>query len=150
MPCRTIMNPDSPRLTLPLTVEEATQALFDSQQRSLPVVDGKGRFQGLFGSHQLLMLALPRAARLDEEQSLAFVTEGPEEIVERLKASAKHPVERYLDKDSTTVGPDTSIAEALHQLYRHRDDVPVVDPQSGAFLGLISARRAICKMMESC
>jgi CBS-domain-containing membrane protein len=148
MSCRSIMNPDSPKLTLPLSVEQATEALFQEKQRSLPVVDERGRYVGLFGSHQLLLLAMPKAARIDEAQSLAFVTEEPAQIVERLKAVAKHPVERYADKESATVGPDTSIMEALHQLYRSRDDLPVVDPHTGSFQGLISARRAFMKMME--
>jgi CBS-domain-containing membrane protein len=148
MSCRSIMNSDSPRLTLPLAVEQATQALFESKQRSLPVVDENGRYVGLFGSHQLLLLALPKAARADQEQSLAFVTEEPKEIVERLKAVGNQSVERYLDKESAAVGPETSIVEALHLLYRHRDDLPVVDPKTGAFLGLISARKAITQMME--
>ncbi|TAN59202.1 MAG: CBS domain-containing protein [Rhodospirillales bacterium] len=148
MTCRSIMNPDSPRLALPMTVETAIDVLFHAHLRSLPVVDEKGRFQGLFGSHQLLQLALPKAAMIDEEQGFAFVTEGPEVISERLKEVAKHSLERYLDKEGATICPDVSIVEALHLLYRHRDDLPVVDPKTGKFLGLISARRAVGKLME--
>jgi CBS-domain-containing membrane protein len=148
MTCRSIMNADSPRLTLPMTVAEATQALFQEMQRSLPVVDQNGQYMGLFGSHQLLLLALPKAARIDEEQGFAFLSDGADVIAERLKAVAQHPLERYLDQDSPAVGPDMSIMEGLHLLYRHRDDLPVVEAESKRFLGLISARKAVAKLME--
>jgi CBS-domain-containing membrane protein len=145
MSCRTIMNAEAPSLNRRDTVAVAVQKLFAERRLSLPVIDDDRHYLGLFGSHQLLKMVLPRAADLAVD--LAFVRESKDDVQKRLKAVAEHPVERYVDREAVTLAPDTPLVEALLLLYRGREDLPVVDKETHRLEGIVSARRAMAKLM---
>ncbi len=149
MSCKDIMNSAPPVLQKGTTVADALALLRQEKRMNLPVTDAKGRYLGLFGAHQILMLALPKGARADDEQRLAFIADTVGDVVSRLKSVAAHPVERYMDSESETLTPDTPLVETLHILYLRREDLPVVDPDSQQLVGIVTIRSSLGKLMVS-
>ncbi|MBI4968323.1 MAG: CBS domain-containing protein [Rhodospirillales bacterium] len=143
MTCQAILNPPKTTLRPDQTVAQAMAILFAEHRLSLPVVDEKGRYRGMFGIHRLLGLALPKAAGLDQAPHLAFVSDRPDDIRARLKAVADQPLSRHLDETVHPIRPTTPLVETLLLLYRSRDDLPVVDDQSGTLVGVVSLRDAL-------
>ena len=56
----------------------------------------------------------------------------------RLTDIEDKPISMCMNRDAETVSPDTSLVEALLKLYNTRNSIPVVDPDSGKLLGVIS------------
>ena len=64
MTCKTIML-SNPRTLVPDdTVPKAIELMLQYGMRNLPVVDGEGRFLGLFTAFHLIKLLLPQAATM--------------------------------------------------------------------------------------
>lgn len=147
MSCQELMNANPPVLSRGDTVASALAKLREEKRMSLPVVDASGKYLGLFGAHQILMLAMPKAAMADDEQPLAFISESIKDIESRLASVAKHTVERYMDTEIQLLTPQTAAIETLHLLYLHREDLPVVDPNTKKLLGIVTIRSSLGKLM---
>ncbi|MBI5119934.1 MAG: CBS domain-containing protein [Rhodospirillales bacterium] len=149
MTCKHVMNSQPPVLVKGATVADAVSMLRRENRVNLPVVDANGKYLGLFGAHQILLLALPKGMRADDEQHLAFVSDSFQDIENRLKAVANHPVERYMDGDFQPLTPDTPLVETLRVMYVRRDDLPVVDPATKKLVGIVTVRSSLGKLMAS-
>lgn len=147
MSCQEIMNSNPPVLSKSDTVSQALAKLREEKRMNLPVVDSKGKFLGLFGAHQILMLALPKGAMADDEQPLTFVMDSMTDIESRLRGVARQPIDRYMDKETPPLSPSTPIVETLHLLYLRREDLPVVDPSDGKLVGIVTIRSSLGKLM---
>ncbi|MBF0169261.1 MAG: CBS domain-containing protein [Alphaproteobacteria bacterium] len=147
MTCRSIMNVNPPKLLCSSTVAEALGLLRWENRMNLPVVDAKGQYAGLFGAHQILMLALPKGACIDDKQGFAYVTDTQKDITNRLQGVAHHPVERYMDSESPPLHPDMPLVETMLTLYRRHEDLPVIDPETRQLLGIVTIRSSLGKLM---
>ncbi len=141
MTCQTVMLPDP--ITVPDTASlaAAIDLLYRHRIKNLPVVNSQGIYKGLFGIHTLVRQVLPRAATLDESarlSDLTFVHDTLENLKERLSSRLTEPVLHFTDTALQPVAPNESLAETLLLLYRHRHNLPVVDPASGRLLGLVT------------
>lgn len=147
MTCKDIMNSNPPVLRRNDTVAEALSLLRRENRVNLPVVDAKGHYLGLFGAHQILLLALPKGVKVDDEQHLAFVSETVQDVENRLKSVANHTVDRYMDAVFQPLTPDTSLIETLRVMYVRRDDLPVINPESRKLVGIVTVRSSLGKLM---
>jgi len=139
--CQTVMLPDPITVLDTASLATAIDLLFRHRIKNLPVVDSQGVYQGLFGIHTLMRHVLPRAATLDESariSDLTFVHDTLDNLKERLTGRLAEPVLRFADTALRPVAPNESLAETLLLLYRHRHNLPVVDPASGRLLGLVT------------
>lgn len=117
----------------------AVKYIMDNRYRNLPVIDDEGRYLGIFGVNCLLRLMLPKAAVMEKGlEKVSFIHETLADIHGRLQEVEKEPVSVCMNTDVATVPPDKPLIETLLILYRTRTSIPVVDPETGKLLGVIS------------
>ncbi|MEJ2316195.1 MAG: CBS domain-containing protein [Gammaproteobacteria bacterium] len=132
-PHPTVLHPDDP-------IRTAAQYVMDNRYRRIPVVDDDGRFVGVFGVNCLLRLVLPHAAIMENGlESVNFARETLTDLYRRYCENSDKEIALCMDKeDVETVGPDTPLLEAVLILYRTKASLPVVDPETGKLVGVIS------------
>lgn len=134
-----IMDANPTALNLNDKVSIAADCVMEKRYRNVPVVDDQGRFKGIFGVNCLLKLTLPKAALMQKGlDKLTFIHESLYELLERFNEVKELPVSTCLDDEIVTVPPDHPLVETLLILYRNKSSIPVVDPENGKLLGMIS------------
>lgn len=139
MTARSIMDPSPTVLHPESTISTAIQYIMEHRYRNLPVVDGSGRFMGIFGVNCLLGLALPKAVIMEKGlHSAEFVRETLSDIHRRMNQYVDEPITTCMQDDVATVSPDTPLVETLLILYRTHVSLPVVEPDTRKLVGVIS------------
>ncbi|MBZ0093652.1 MAG: CBS domain-containing protein [Burkholderiales bacterium] len=147
MTCSAIMNPHPITLRASDTVATALDKTLAHRVKSLPVLDDKGRYLGMFGLHHLLGQMLPKVARLEEGLGdLAFVSDMIEQMREKMDAIRQQPVSALIDGHTAPIHPETSLTEAVLLLYRNGENLAVVERDSGRLAGLISPWEVLAKL----
>lgn len=146
MNCQSIIAPAPVVLEAATTVEKAASTLLAQHFATLPVVDGQGRFVGIFGTRELIGLMLPRAARLGGELDLGFVADGVADLKARLASFGGEPLSRHMAPHQA-VHPETMLVEALLLLQRGDAFLPVVDG-TGQLVGIVTAADALARLAE--
>ena len=67
-----------------------------------------------------------------------FVKASLSDLHRRLLTFSDQPVTLCMGDDAEIVAPNTSLIETLRILYQHGGSLPVVDPESGRLMGVIS------------
>lgn len=148
MTCATIMNPHPITLLASDTVATALEKTLEHRVKSLPVLDNNGRYLGMFGLHNLLGQMLPKVARLEEGLGdLAFVSDMLEQMREKMEGLRRQPVNEFLEDHAAPIHPDTSLTEAVLLLYRHGENLAVVERNSGRLAGLMSPWEVLAKLV---
>jgi CBS-domain-containing membrane protein len=139
MTATSIMDPN-PTVVKPTDlIKTAIGYIMDNRYRNLPVVDDEGHYLGSFGVTCLLKNVLPKAVLMKHGlTSVPFVQETLADLHNRLHELENHTVAMCMNTEARTVSPDTPLVESLLILYHNRDSLPVVDPDSGKLLGVIS------------
>jgi len=121
------------------TIREAAKCIMEHRYRSVPVLDPDGCYLGVFGVNCLLRQILPKAAVMEDGlEDVSFIRETLGDLHERLRELEEQPVSVCLNAGVEPVPPDTPLVETLLRLYRTRSSIPVVDPDTGRLLGMIS------------
>ena len=144
MTCAAIMTAN------PLTVKEsdsvadAAKALIDHHYINLPVVDGEGRFLGMFGIYDLLGLLVPRVALAgDLLPNLRFIGDDPKALREKFDTVKSKAVGECCDRQAVTLKPDTPEIEALRLFCRRHTTLAVVEGGTKKLVGIVSYWDAI-------
>ena len=144
--CGSIMATNYPVLTARMTLTECVETLLKNQVLAMPVVDDNGRYIGQFRKNLLIAAILPQVAVHDPRfDRIARMIEGGamretmDDVRERFDAIADKPVSRYLDTDTPVLQPDQPLIAAMFYLFHGRNFMPVVEPDSGLLVGVISA-----------
>jgi CBS-domain-containing membrane protein len=120
-------------------IKTAIGYIMKNRYRNLPVVDDEGHYLGSFGVSCLLKNVLPKAVLMKHGlTSVPFVQETLSDLHNRLHELENNAVAMCMNTEAMTVSPDTPLVETLLILYHNRDSLPVVDPDSGKLLGVIS------------
>jgi CBS-domain-containing membrane protein len=139
MNAASIMDPHPTVLKPTDVIKTAIGYIMKHRYRNLPVVDDEGHYLGSFGVNCLLRHVLPKAAMMKQGlSSLHFVQETLSDLHNRVIEMEDKPVSMCMGTDAETVSPDTPLVETLLILYRARNSLPVVDPDSGKLVGVIS------------
>lgn len=141
MTAQTVMLPEPVTVAESATLSQALDVLFQHRIKTVPVVDTAGHYRGLFGLHGLVRYLLPRAATLDQGANLTdltFVHDSLATVKERLDGRLHEPVQHFADRELQPVAPGESLTETLLLLHRHRHTLPVVDPDNGRLLGVVT------------
>jgi CBS domain-containing protein len=116
------------------TVEDAGRLLLEDPLPALPVVDGDGRFAGIFGEREFMAAIFPGYLR--QLKYAGFVSRSIDDAIERNEKCRGEPVSQYMNSEHVEVGPDFSDVEIAETFLHHRILViPVVD--DGRVQGLI-------------
>lgn len=123
-------------------VADALVKMCNKHIHNLPVMDSDGKFLGLFGLRNLLHALLPKAATISPAlESLDFLADNLEEVIESLQEVADQPVKNHLDREHLILcRTDEPIMEVIRKLHEAPTSLPVVLLESdGAHLvGMIS------------
>jgi len=139
MTASSIMDPHPTVLKPTDIIRTAMGYIMEHRYRNLPVVDDQGRYLGTFGVNCLLRLVLPKAALMEQGlESVAFVSESLHDLHDHLHELEDKPISLCMSTDVTTVPPDEPLVETLLILYRAKNSIPVVEPETGKLLGVIS------------
>lgn len=133
------MDPNPTVLAATDSVGKGIGYIMENRFRNVPIVDERGRYLGVFGINCLLRLVLPQAALVEHGLTdLSFVSDSLADLHRHLKEFEDKPVTICLSDEATVIGPDTHLMETLLVLYQTRRSVPVVDPQDGRLVGVVS------------
>jgi CBS domain-containing protein len=139
MTCASIMHPNPVTVRDTQTVGEAIEILERNTFRSIPVTDAAGTMLGQFGVHAALRMLVPRIATEPMGiPNLAFVKDDLDDMRRRLRGFWDKPVGDYVDKETYLVHPDTPLTKTVLALYHTHDNIPVVNPETGQLVGIIS------------
>ena len=128
----TVVKPDD-------LIRDGIKHIMHHRYRHLPVVDNEGRYLGIFGVNCLLRLILPKATIMDRGlENVSFIYETLSDMHTRLKECEHQPIETCMHKEVEAVYPDTPLIKTLIHLYQSKCPIPVVDPETGKLLGMIS------------
>lgn len=149
--CQTIMTTDAPVLQTTDTIGTAIEMMLKHRVLGLPVVDPDGIYKGMFAKSRLFGLMLPVLGSVEEllpklAASTALDQTGSDalpEIRERLAEIAKHVVGTYADPTVPVLHPESPIVAAVLLVYRVRNFVAVVDPESSKLLGVVTTWNAL-------
>ena len=139
MTARLVMNSNPTVLRSSDKISVAAEYIMARRFRRIPVVDEDGRYIGVFGINCLLRLVLPKAVLMkDGLDSASFIKTTLSDLHHRFDEVKDEPVALCMTDEAHIVAPDTPLIETLRILYRHMGSLPVVDPDDGRLLGVIS------------
>jgi CBS domain-containing protein len=137
----TIYQTDFPRLEATDSVGVALRRMLDDRVSDLPVVDASGALIGMFKLVEVYATLLPHGALLGHGiPDLTFVTDTLGRLREKLREVEDDPVREFVVKADHVIHPHTPPLEIVLLLHRGANNVPVVDPDSGRLVGMVSAR----------
>lgn len=153
--CRSVMD-TAPRVLAPeTTFAAAVQMLLDHRLLAMPVVDGRGRYLGIFRKNLVISSALPQVALHDDRFSqvarmidAGLLSDSLQDVRARCAKVAGQPVSQHLDREAPVLRPDQSLVQALYHLYRGRNFLPVVETKSERLLGVVSTWHVLESMMR--
>jgi len=144
--CGHVMTTNYTFLTAEMTLRECLEAMVKNKVLAMPVVDDQGRYIGQFRKNLLIASILPQVAvhdpRFDHVSRLidgGLLAESMDDVRERFAFIADKPVRRYLDTDTPVLQPDQPLVTAMFYLFHGRNFLPVVEPDSGLLVGVLSA-----------
>ena len=150
MTAATLMDPHPKVLRPEDSIIKGIEMVMKYRFRRLPVVDRDWIFQGVFGVSCLLRLALPKAVMMEDGlENIHFVRESLSDLRRRLREVENEPISMCMRQESIQIPPDFPLLETLRELYLARASLPVVDPDSGKLLGIISYFDAGEKIMAA-
>lgn len=148
MTCQTIMFPSPLVIAASDTVAQAVRALVAHEMAAAPVVDAEGRLIGVLSEQKLIALLLPRAATFDSFEDISFLGDDAAAMASRFAEAAERPAGEVADREAAVAHPDTSLAEAMLLLYRRNGVLPVVEREGRKLLGVVTADRALARILE--
>ena len=94
----------------------------------VPVIEPDGKFAGLISGDSLMGHMLPKSlAAMHPTHNLSYLSETPDEMLERLEDIRDRPIGEFIDRDVEVAGPDTPLIDALMLIKNKQYVVPVVD-----------------------
>lgn len=144
--CSSIMARSYPVLTGEMTLTECVRTLLQNRVLAMPVVDEHGKYLGQFRKNMLVSMVLPQVAmqdrRLDRIARMidtGLLQDTMADVRGRFGLIADDPVSRHVDAEAPVLRPKQPLVAAMFYLYQGRNFLPVVDPESGMLVGVISA-----------
>jgi CBS-domain-containing membrane protein len=139
MTARSVMNQNPAVLRCTDKISLAADHIMAQRCRRLPVIDEEGRYVGVFGINCLLRLVLPQAVIIERGlETASFMKTTLSDLHRRFNEVKDEPITLGIKDDASTVAPDTPLVETLRVLYGHMGSLPVVDPDDGRLLGVVS------------
>ncbi|MCO5314925.1 MAG: CBS domain-containing protein [Solirubrobacterales bacterium] len=96
----------------------AARRVVESGLPALPVVDGKGRYAGLFGEREYMRAVFP--AYVGTLSSARMIRRSLDDTIEPRMSSQEDPIRTYLTTDPVLLEDDYSDAELAETFLHHR------------------------------
>jgi len=139
MTARLVMNTNPAVLRNTDKISLAADYIMQQRCRRLPVIDEEGLYIGVFGINCLLRMVLPKAVLMEGGLETArFMKSSLSDLHHRFNEIMDEPVTLCMSEEARTIEPDTPLIETLRILYGHMGSMPVVDPDDGRLLGMVT------------
>jgi predicted transcriptional regulator len=149
MPCRNAMITDVVLCRPDDSVEKVMGIMEEASVRHVPIIDYDNVLIGMFGYNHLLKELLPVAVTMEEGlQRLNFVIGASPGVAKRLRKIYPSPVKDHLFKEVVVVSPDTPTWEATRLIVKYGSPLPVLEENTGKFVGLISEQSLFRELLE--
>ena len=143
MPCETATLTEVFTVTPDMKVEDALAYIHEKNVRAMPVIED-GKLVGMFSLEALMKSLLPVSVTMEEGlQKLGFVIGAGPGIAKRLKKVKLQTVADMMQKDVIVVHPSTATWEAIRLMVKYGSPIPVIEEESGNFIGIISEQSAM-------
>jgi CBS-domain-containing membrane protein len=144
MNCAAIMTANPPTILESDSVADAAAKLVAERATTLPVVDIKGRYMGMFGIRDLLGLLVPRGALAgDLVPNLRFLGDDAEALRLKFQAASAMTAGAMADRRVPTLHPEIPEIEALRAFAYEQSTLAVVARDTGKLVGIVCCRDAI-------
>ncbi len=107
-----------PLLHRPDTVRDAVRQLLEHRVPALPVVDGEGRYAGVFGEREFLGALFP--GYVGTLQGAGFLNRSVEELLEKRGACAAETVGQHMNDEHVEVDEDFADLQLAEVFLHHR------------------------------
>ncbi len=149
MPCENAMITEVVTATADMTVEEVIKLMHDHNIRMVPVLEKDGTLMGVFGNRHLMKNLLPVSVTMEDGlQRLDFIAGATPGVAKRLRKLKPQKVGTLVEKEIMVVRPDTSTWEGVRLIAKYGMPLPVVEKNSGKFLGIISEQSLIDELQR--
>ncbi len=127
------------------TVPAAVRMMKEFGMRNLPVVDGEGKFLGVFTTVHLIELLLPKAATIEGGLTdLTFVHDTIDDVRERWKEVRDHRVGDFIETENIPLATaNTSLIEVLLLIIQNRTHITIVDDDSRKVIGVVTLSKIL-------
>ncbi|MAH04759.1 MAG: hypothetical protein CL561_04300 [Alphaproteobacteria bacterium] len=149
MPCRNAMITDVIFCRPNDTVKDVMAVMEENKIRHVPVIDENNVLIGMFGYSHLLKDLLPVSVKMEDGlQRLNFVIGASPGVAKRMRKIFPNPVSQHCFKDVVVVSPDTPTWEATRLIVKYGSPLPVLEENTGKFVGLISEQSLFSELLE--
>lgn len=149
MPCINALVENIITLKPDQTIKESLKVLDENQIRIAPVVDDNGILVGMFSLACFLEDLLPKAAQLiDGLTGLAFLRDAAPAAAKKIRKFADSPVSEHMNQKFQVVYPKTALMEGMRKLVKFGSPLPIVEKDTGRFIGLISEQSCLIYLNE--
>jgi CBS-domain-containing membrane protein len=139
MDCAHIMTTNPKTVREDDTIGETALQIVQDNTVNPPVVDADGRFVGLFGLFDLLVLLVPRVAVIGSLlPKLRFLSDDESELHRKFSSLKASPARRAVNREAVRVYPDTPMMELIRLFCRSHMTIPGVERGTERLVGMIS------------
>jgi mannitol/fructose-specific phosphotransferase system IIA component (Ntr-type) len=130
---------------LGMNLKQVADLFFRNDILTLPVLDEEDKVVGIVRCSDLLQAAMPEYTRMIG--GLSFLSEF-EPFDRFLHEEDKMPIDSVMDTNFIQLEEDASIVEVTSLLLHHKENAVVVTKE-GLYLGMVSSRSVITKVMRT-
>jgi CBS domain-containing protein len=130
-----LVHREVPVLRHDTSVADAVGQVVDSGLPALPVVDGDGRFRGIFGERELITALFP--GYVTSLGHAAFVKKSLESVLEKRSECLRQPVEKYMNREHVDVESDFADIQ-LAEIFIHHRVLIVPVTKDGRVTGVVT------------
>ncbi len=144
MPCHAAITDKSVTLKLDQDIDQALKDMRKRKVEIAAVVNEGDIFEGILTTREILKNLLPVSVNMADGSSIENITlTAAPGIAKRLKKVKPLMVEQLVNRRIQAVSPETPLWEGVTLLVQSDHPVPVVEQDSGKFLGFITDQSMI-------
>jgi CBS domain-containing protein len=120
------LNRDTPVVAESDPVGSALELLLDCGLPAIPVVDGEGRYAGIFGEREFITALFP--GYVSSLKHAGFIPKSIDTVLEKRQTCRTEPVAKHMNTEHIDVPPDFSDVQLAEVFIHHRVlIVPITD-----------------------
>lgn len=149
MSCKKAMIANVVKASPEQTVHEIMDVFKARCFNSIPVVDESDKLIGLFSMRALLKRLLPISAQIEGGLNhLDFISESEPGVAKKLRKLRAMKIGEVMEKDPPVLHPESPAWEAVRLMAERGSPIPVVEPETRDFRGLISTQSLLASLQK--
>jgi CBS domain-containing protein len=126
---------DTPVVSVSEPIGRALELLFDCGLPAIPVVDGDGRYAGIFGEREFITALFP--GYVSSLKHAGFIPKAIDSVLEKRQTCRAEPVGEHMNTEHIDVSPEFSDVQ-LAEVFIHHRVLVVPVTEGGRVRGVIT------------